>query len=64
MNASPNYGKSAETAGRPLGMEELQERRRADFLSVERMIGDFIQSIGMEFAIIHKIMKRVLPKEE
>lgn len=45
-------------------MEELQERRRADFLGVERMIGDFIQSKGMEFAIIHKIMKRVMPNEE
>lgn len=64
MNASPNYGKSAENAGRPLGTEELQERRRADFLGVKRMIGDFIQSKGMEFAIIHKIMKRVLPNEE
>lgn len=64
MNASPNYGKSAENAGRLLGMEELQERRRADFLGVKRMIGDFIQSKGMEFAIIHKIMKRVLPNEE
>lgn len=64
MNASPNYGKSAENAGRLLGMEELQERRRADFLGVERMIGNFIQSKGMEFAIIHKIMKRVLPNEE